>query len=64
MTLILIFYPVNLQHSSCNHVLSIRVENSVGPGQMAAFFSEWIDLGLAGQSLTSFHAANNSIKPV
>ena len=31
-----IFYHVNLHHSSCKHVFSIRVENSVNPGQMAS----------------------------
>ena len=29
------FYPFNLQHSSCNHIFTIRVENSVDPDQMA-----------------------------
>ena len=31
------FYPVNMQHSSCKHVFSIKVENSVDPDQMASF---------------------------
>ena len=30
------FYPVNLQHSSCKHVFSIRAENTVDPDQMAS----------------------------
>ena len=34
-TLLPNFYPDNLQHSSCKHVLSIGVENSVDPDQMA-----------------------------
>ena len=29
------FYPVDLQHSSCKHVLTIRVKKSVGPNLMA-----------------------------
>ena len=29
-------YPVSLQHSSYTHVISIRVENSVDPDQMAS----------------------------
>ena len=28
-TLLPNFYPVNLQHSTCKHVFSIRLENSV-----------------------------------
>ena len=31
-------YPVNLQHSICKHVFSIRVENSVDPDQLASFW--------------------------
>ena len=30
------FDPVNLHHSSCKHVFSIRVQNRVDPGQMAS----------------------------
>ena len=30
------FYPVNLQHSSCKLVFSIRVDNSVDPDQLAS----------------------------
>ena len=30
------FYPFNLQHSSCKHVFSIRMEGSVDPDQMAS----------------------------
>ena len=33
--ILLNFDLVNLQHSSCNHVVSTRVENSVDPDQMA-----------------------------
>ena len=29
------FYPVNLHHSICKHVFSIRVENGVDPDQLA-----------------------------
>ena len=29
-------YPVNPQHSSCNYVFSIKVENSVDPNQTAS----------------------------
>ena len=36
------FYPVNLQHSRCKHMFSIREENSVDPDQMAS--SEPADL--------------------
>ena len=32
----LIFYHANLQQSNWKHVFSIRVENSVGPDQMAS----------------------------
>ena len=35
-TLLPNIYLVNLQHSSCKHVFSIRVENSVDPDQMAS----------------------------
>ena len=31
-------YPVSMQHSSCKHVYSIRLEDNVDPYQM--FFSE------------------------
>ena len=34
-TLLLNFYLVNQQHSSCEYVSSIRVENSVDPDQKA-----------------------------
>ena len=34
-TLLPNFYPVKMQHSSCKHVFSIRVENSLDPDQMA-----------------------------
>ena len=34
--LLLNVYPINLQHSSCKSGLSIRVENSVDPDQMAS----------------------------
>ena len=34
--LLLHFYHINLQHSSCKSGFSIRVENSVGPDQMAS----------------------------
>ena len=30
------FYPINLQHSSCKHVFSIRVENIEDPDRMAS----------------------------
>ena len=30
-------YPVNLQHSSYNHVFTSRVENSVDPDQIQGF---------------------------
>ena len=30
------FYPVNLHHSSCKHVFSIRVENTVDTDQTAS----------------------------
>ena len=35
-TLLPNFYPVNMQHSSCMHVLSVRVENGVDPDPMAS----------------------------
>ena len=35
-TLLPLFYPINMQHSSCKHVFSIRVETSVNPDQMAS----------------------------
>ena len=63
-TALLNFYPVNLQHSSCKHVFSIRVENSVDPDQMAfrwlcqkpsdldlQCFQKRINPGSAGQGL-------------
>ena len=34
--LLLKFLSVNLQHSTCKHVFSIRVESSVDPDQMAS----------------------------
>ena len=37
-TLFPIFYPVNLQHSSCKHIFLIRVEQSVDPDQTASSF--------------------------
>ena len=40
-TLLPNFYPVNLQHSSCKHVFSIWVENSVDPCQMASWENSW-----------------------
>ena len=30
------FYHFSLQHSSCQHVFSVKVENSVDPDQMAS----------------------------
>ena len=30
------FHHVNLQHSGCEHVCTIRIENSVDPDQMAS----------------------------
>ena len=30
------FYPVNMQHSSCEHVFSVKVENCEDPDQMAS----------------------------
>ena len=35
-TLLPNFNPVKLKHSSCKHLFSIRVENSVDPDQMAS----------------------------
>ena len=35
-TLLPKFYPVNLQHSTCKHVFSIIVENSVDHDQIAS----------------------------
>ena len=32
----LLLYLLNLQHSSCKHVFSIRKENSMNPDQMAS----------------------------
>ena len=54
---IYLLYPVNLLHSSCKHVFSIRVENSVDPDQMASSETSWSRYtliqspGLAGQGL-------------
>ena len=31
------FYPAHLQHSSCKHAFSIKVQNSADPDQMASF---------------------------
>ena len=54
------FFPVNLQHSSCMLIFSIRMGNNVGSDQMASseascsvatVFSKRINLGSAGQSL-------------
>ena len=51
---------VNMQQFSCKHILSIRVENSVDPDQMASSrpadldiycFQKRINQGLAGQEL-------------
>ena len=62
-TLLPEFYLINLQHSSSNHVFSIRLENSVDPDQMATLeailsgstvFSKRINPGAAGQGLISF----------
>ena len=35
-TLLPNIYPVKLLHSSCKHVFSIKVENSVDPDQLAS----------------------------
>ena len=35
-TLLSNFNRLNLQYSSCKHVISIKVENSVDPDQMAS----------------------------
>ena len=40
-TLLPEFYPVNLQHSSCKNVFSIRIENNVDPDQMASSEAIW-----------------------
>ena len=40
-TLLLCFYPVNLQFFSWKHVFSIGVENSVDPDQMASSEGIW-----------------------
>ena len=42
------FYPVDWQRTSCKHVFSIRVENSVDPDQIASF--ERLHQGLARQA--------------
>ena len=41
-TLIPNLYPVNLQHSSCKHVFSIRVENTGDPDKMVSFFKKGV----------------------
>ena len=40
----LLFYPVNMQHSSFKHAFSIGVENSVDPDQMASLKPSDLDL--------------------
>ena len=51
-------YPVNLQHSSCKLIFSIRLENSVDPDQMASDLDlkcsqNLINSGSAGQGLNA-----------
>ena len=46
-TLLPNFYPFNLQHFTCKHLFSIRLENSVDPDQLASseVFSKRINTG-------------------
>ena len=36
ITLLQIFYPINMQNSSCKHAFSMNVENSVDLDQMSS----------------------------
>ena len=50
------FYPFILQHFSCKHAFSIRVENSVDPDQMALS-----EASLSGSTVFFFQKRINQV---